>query len=381
MNRLNYFWKAIVIAGVLCAFSFTVFAGALDEELENLQDQMSNERTKAQEAGKQVETVSEQLKILQDHLAAVTAEYEAIKRQLDDTEEQIDKNTEILEEAEKELAKQMKVLDRRIRDVYQNGQISYIDVLFGARDFSDFMTRMDLLKRVIRHDFDLIMKIKGERALILEKRAELERDKASIQALEKAAEEKRKQVEESKARQEEALDKAINDRDTAERAYQELLEASRQVEQMIRQSKYQVGPGSGGAQGGGTSTGSMIWPIHGEITSEYGWRTHPIFGTSKYHSGLDIGGDYGLPVAAADGGVVIYAGWISGYGNAVIIDHGGGLSTLYGHNDSLTVGEGQSVSQGQTIALCGSTGYSTGPHVHFEVRRNGSPVSPWDYLQ
>ena len=126
--------------------------------------------------------------------------------------------------------------------------------------------------------------------------------------------------------------------------------------------------------------GGMIWPLSGPITSEFGWRTHPIFGTTRYHSGIDIGGDYGLPIQAAAAGTVTYAGEISGYGNAVIIDHGGGITTLYGHNDSLVVGEGQVVGQGQVIAWCGSTGNSTGPHCHFEVRENGEPVSPYGYL-
>ena len=124
----------------------------------------------------------------------------------------------------------------------------------------------------------------------------------------------------------------------------------------------------------------MIWPLYGEITSPFGWREHPIYGDARFHSGMDIGGDYGLPIIAAAAGILTYSGWISGYGFPVIIDHGGGISTLYGHNDSLAVGEGQTVSQGQVIAYCGSTGNSTGPHCHFEVRENGEPVDPLGYL-
>lgn len=124
----------------------------------------------------------------------------------------------------------------------------------------------------------------------------------------------------------------------------------------------------------------MIWPLSGPITSEYGWRTHPIYGNARYHSGIDIGGDYGMNIYAADSGTVTYSGWISGYGNTVIIDHGNGVSTLYGHNQSLTVNVGQNISQGDVIAHCGSTGNSTGPHCHFEVRVNGEPTNPYDYL-
>ncbi|WP_110955325.1 murein hydrolase activator EnvC family protein [Anaerosinus massiliensis] len=377
MKNLKRYCTTLTLLCFVGSFSLTVFANSLDNKLNEIQTQMSDQKGKVDDAKKQVDSVSEQLRVLQQDLQTATDEYKAVKKQLNDTEEKIEENKEILAKAEKDLAKRMKILNKRIRDIYENGQISYVDVLFGAKDFNDFMTRMDLLKRVIKHDYDLITKIQSERALILDKKAELERDQATLKELEKAAEEKRKLVEASKEKKEKVLDQAVNDRDTAERAYQELLEASKQVEQMIRQSRYPIS----GGQGSGKSTGSMIWPIDGPITSEYGWRTHPIFGTSKYHSGIDIGGDYGMPVHAADGGVVIYAGWISGYGNAVIIDHGNSVSSLYGHNESLAVSEGQSVSQGQVIAYCGSTGYSTGPHVHFEVRENGSPVSPYNYLR
>lgn len=377
MDNLKRYSVVATALFVLSSFSITVFASSLEDKLSDIQNQMSDQKNKAAEAQQKVESVSDQLRIIQQNLQTVTDEYKSIKNQLNDTEEKIDKNKDVLAKAEEELAARMKILNKRIRDIYENGQISYVDVLFGAKDFNDFMTRMDLLKRIIKHDYDLIIKIQDQRKLILDKKAELERNQAALKELEKAAELKKKEVEENKAKQEKILDKMSNDRDTAERAYQELLEASRQVEQMIRQSRYQVS----GGKGSGKSTGTMIWPISGPITSEFGWRTHPIFGTEKYHSGLDIGGEYGMSVVAADGGVVIYAGWISGYGNAVIIDHGNGVSSLYGHNQSLVVSEGQSVSQGQLIAYCGSTGNSTGPHVHFEVRENGSPVSPYNYLR
>ena len=124
----------------------------------------------------------------------------------------------------------------------------------------------------------------------------------------------------------------------------------------------------------------MSWPCNGPITSPFGYRVHPIFGTTIYHSGIDIGVDYGTPIHAADSGTVIYAGWIDGYGNTVIIDHGNNITTLYGHNSSLAVSDGQSVSKGTVIAYAGSTGNSTGPHCHFEVQVGGSAVDPMGYL-
>lgn len=130
----------------------------------------------------------------------------------------------------------------------------------------------------------------------------------------------------------------------------------------------------------GPGKGDMIWPVKGVITSPFGYRIHPIYGRQILHSGMDIGVDYGTPVKAALDGVVVEADWISGYGNTVIIDHGNGMTTLYGHNERLNVETGQNVKQGDIIAYAGSTGNSTGPHVHFEIRVNGEAVDPALYL-
>src|SRR6185436_17696139 len=133
-------------------------------------------------------------------------------------------------------------------------------------------------------------------------------------------------------------------------------------------------PTSGGSGGGSPSAAGFIWPVNGTLTSGFGWRW------GRMHEGIDIAAPTGTPISAAASGTVIYAGWMGGYGNLVVIDHGNGLATAYGHQSSIAVGSGTYVSQGQTIGYVGSTGHSTGPHVHFEVRVNGSPVDPLGYL-
>ncbi len=361
---------------LLAGGAVPVLADEIEDHQRQLQDikqQMQQHQQKAADAQKKVTSISEQLRVIQVDLDAAMADYNAIKSRRQYTEQQIAINTAILAKAEKSLAERTKILNKRIRDIYENGQVSYLDVLLGATDFNDFTTRADLLKRVLAQDAALIDKVRAERALVVQKKAELERDRAAILELEKAAAAKKSVIETRRNERAAVLDSAVHERDTAERAYQELLETSRRIEQMIRNKK------SGNREEMGAS-GAMSWPISGPITSPYGWRTHPIFGTQRYHSGVDIGADYGDPIRAADGGVVIYADWMGGYGYAVIIDHGGGISTLYGHNNELLVGVGQRVYKGQVIARAGSTGYSTGPHCHFEVRQNGSPVSPMNYL-
>ena len=128
-----------------------------------------------------------------------------------------------------------------------------------------------------------------------------------------------------------------------------------------------------GAGGTGKGTGQMVWPVNGPVTSTFGWRIHPIFKVRKFHTGIDIAAGSGTPIAAADSGAVIFAGWMTGYGNVVVIDHGKGISTLCAHMSSIAVGNGATVARGQTVGAVGTTGYSTGPHLHFEVRVDGQP--------
>ncbi|MCX7781198.1 MAG: peptidoglycan DD-metalloendopeptidase family protein [Negativicutes bacterium] len=342
------------------------------QDLENIQRQIEAVQIKKQQAQQKVDSLAGKLQVIQTELDAALGDYNKIQSQLAYTEQQIETNKQILEKAEKNLAERSRVLNKRIRDIYEHGQVSYIDVLFGATDFVDFTVRMDLLKRVLQQDVALIARVKAERELVLQKKAELERDRAAIVELKKQAEAKKNVIAGRRNEQQMVLDAAVSERDANERAYRELLDTSRRIEQLIRN----IQSGKGGTLG----TGIMIWPASGPITSPFGWRTHPIFGTQRFHSGIDIGADYGDTVVAADGGVVIYADWMGGYGKAVIIDHGGGISTLYAHNSELLAGEGQKVYKGQPIARVGSTGYSTGPHLHFEVRQGGSPVSPMNYL-
>lgn len=379
MMKISGRGKALNLAlSLLISLSVTgtALADDLEDQLADLQRQAEEQQAKTNEASAKVESVSERLRQIQEELRVATAEYKEVKGQLDSVEDKISDNTELLQKTEADLKVKNKKLQQRVRDIYINGQISYVDVLFGAKDFADLMTRMDVLKRIIKHDYDLIMKVKEEKATVENTRAQLEKDKAEAEVLVTDAQAKKAKVEDKESEQQVLLDQAVYDRDTSERMYEEIMAASQEVANMIRRSQMS----SAGYSGAPAGAGGMIWPISGPITSEFGWRTHPIFGTARFHSGLDIGGDYGMPIYAAASGTVIYAGWISGYGNAVIIDHGGGVTTLYGHNDSLNVSEGENVAQGQVIAMCGSTGNSTGPHCHFEVRENGEPVSPYGYL-
>ena len=376
-NRKGYRFLSAILVLLFTALVVTpVLADELEEkqqQLTNIQQQIEAQQRKAEQARRKEQTIAGQLRAIQEELDTAEAEYEAVNDQLENTELHIKSNVELSNRLTKKLEAQTKTLHRRIRDIYKNGQINYLDVLLGAKDFNDFVSRMDILKKILAYDNALIQGTKVDREALRKAKEQLELDRAKIVELRKLAAAKREQVAARRQERRGVLNAATYERETAEQAYRELIETSRQIEQMIKRIQ------SGDKNVGG-STGTMTWPAEGEITSPFGWRVHPIFGTQRLHTGIDIGADYGDAIRAADGGVVIHSDWMGGYGNAVIIDHGNGISTLYAHNSQLLVSEGQTVAKGQTVARCGSTGYSTGPHLHFEVWQNGSPVNPLNYL-
>ena len=348
---------------------------ALEAQLEDLQMRADAQQAETERIQGKIDSVSEQLRVLSMHVSEAEAEYAEVQGALEDTEGRIAENQELLEKTQKELNEKSGLLRKRVRNIYMHGQISYIDVLFGAKSFNDFLTRMDLLTRIIKADYNLLKKVQEDKRVVEKARAALETERKTRIALVRDAASKRAELRSRKREKDDLLERMENDKALSQQAYEEMLAASKEVEKLIQARRYQYrGPAVVGA-------GGLMWPIASdEITSDYGWRAHPITGDSRYHSGVDIGGDYGEPIYAAAAGTVVYAGWISGYGYAVVIDHGGGISTLYGHNEQLNVGEGQNVSQGDVIAYCGSTGNSTGPHCHFEVRENGEPVDPMGYF-
>ena len=377
------------------AIHMPAYADDLDDQVQDLQGQIDSSRLEQENWQQVIEDVSAKLKQIQADLDAANARLQSIQTKQAEINAQIAQTQNEIVKMEAYLKTRQDVLNRRVRAIYMHGQLNYLEVILGATSFSDFANRVELLKRVIRSDYNLILEIQKQKAAIEAKKAQLEEDKRQLYALAAEAEKTRQEIAKKKAEQQKVLDAAKSNKAAAAQMEQDLNAQLASVRNLIQQRLAAAEAARQAAQqqaasddeGGGGSddnyvqgTGAMGWPCSGPITSPFGYRTHPIFGTTIFHAGIDIGVDYGTPIHAADSGVVVYSGWISGYGNAVIIDHGGGISTLYGHNQSLAVSEGQSVSKGSVIAYAGSTGNSTGPHCHFEVDVNGSPVNPMGYL-
>ena len=354
--------RAKIVAAKKHKASLTDQIAALDGSLAAVDGQLARLGDQIDAVGEKLETTREKLGLLREQLRLKRLE---------------------LEKAGKKLALELDYFQQRIVITYKTSDLTYVDVVLESTSFEDLITRMSMVRDFIAGDNDLVGRLQATRDTV-------EREKQAIagreSAVQKAVADLQQQNDElaalraaQAAQQAASLALRKQKNGTLSSVENNLALLERQEDQLLAESNALSGV-INGSSGGGGGTGSLIWPVSGPVTSSFGWRIHPIFGYKKFHTGIDIGAGYGAPIHAADSGTVIYATWMSGYGNVIIIDHGRGISTLYAHQSSLAVGNGARVSRGQTIGYVGSTGFSTGPHLHFEVRLNGNPVDPMAYL-
>jgi murein DD-endopeptidase MepM/ murein hydrolase activator NlpD len=317
-------------------------------------------------------------------IGTVSDRIDALQTQRDSTQRRIDWNAVQLDAARKSLRLHDDLLKRRLVDVYEYGDLTYINALIASRSFSEFVERWEDLRLLIAANERTVRARKAAEARVAAIEAELERTRMELQQEEAAQEEARSQlnsladerrnlVELAAVRRHSVASEVaeIESLSAAEESQLEglILERERELEAQQRAAGIAGGESSGGS-------GAFSWPVTGTITSPFGWRSNPFGGSPEFHQGLDIAAPQGTTVTAAAGGTVIMAQWYGGYGNYILIDHGGGYSTGYGHLSAMYVSSGQSVQRGQAIGAVGSTGQSTGPHLHFEVRIAGKPVDP-----
>lgn len=292
-----------------------------------------------------------------------------------------------LEEAEKRVVEREELLEMRMRTMYTNGFVSYMDVLLSATSFSDFLDRFDAIQTILNSDRDMVESLKKDKALVEEKKAQVETQYAQLETIYQELELQQADLVKKEADKEvliasynenlEVLSETLEEMELISEEQEQLLVSLASKVSKLNAEKNRIkNPYTGGKLG---------MPIKGTIrvTSNFGTRTHPITGKKHTHTGIDFGAPQGTPIYAAEDGVVIVSQLWSGYGNCIIIDHGNGLWTLYGHirNGGLLVDVGDTVEKGDKIAEVGSTGNSTGPHLHFEVRKNEVPVNPGGYLK
>jgi murein DD-endopeptidase MepM/ murein hydrolase activator NlpD len=285
----------------------------------------------------------------------------------------------------------------RFVQIYEKGDLQYLSVLVSSASFSDFVERWEDIKYLIAADQRAIIIRRQAAHRTAEVQTRLERGVFALQDTERDAESEKSKLAALSVERSQLVDIADRRREEVAREVTELEEVSarqesdlenliierqREVEaarQADRRESRQLG--HRGSSAASTGTGQLMWPVAGPITSPFGLRMHPIYHRLILHEGIDIGAPMSTTIKAADAGRIIVAGWVGGYGNYVGIDHGDGISTGYGHCSAIFVSVGQDVQKGQAIAAVGSTGNSTGPHIHFEVRVRGRPVDPMGYLR
>ena len=365
----------LALLPLFAAFGFASEADDKQAELNEVQSQMQKMQERKEKARQKAAAASEGLEEIQSRLNELQAQARELQAKSNALQAKINDNQAKLAKKKAEVEQRKKVYSQRLRQIYINGQVNYLDVLLGAKDFGDFSSRMYLLQKIISSDIAMLQQLQKDEAEIKSRQEQLDAEMKEIKSTKAELEAKRARANKLKEQRSYMLYKAQEEEQQSQSEYERLLAISENITAMLRNME-----SSGGGSSSSGGTGRFMWPCRGEITSYFGWRTHPIFGTTKYHSGMDIAVDYGTPIMAADSGTVIYSGWLGGYGYAVMIDHGSGLVTLYAHNQSLNVYEGQYVTKGTCIAYAGSTGYSTGPHCHFEMRLHGEVTEPLNYL-
>lgn len=277
---------------------------------------------------------------------------------------------------ESQLRERRRRLGGRLRDVYKYGRTGYVEVLFGADDFASFVTRWHLITTITRADAGVIDGYAADVARYRQLQAALAQDQAFLKTLAAQTAARKREIVAQEQAKRSLLERVQTERAAYERVVRELQRNSKDLETLIRRAQLPQGRTPVAAAG---SRFTFAWPARGAFTSGFGYRRHPLFGIRHLHTGVDIAAVWGTPVLAAADGRTIYAGWFGGYGKIVVVDHGDGTSTLYGHLSRILVTSGDAVRRGQPVGRVGSTGYSTGPHLHFEIRLNGLPVDPLSF--
>ena len=367
---------------ILSAFTVTCTVPAFADEVSNLQQQqqqINSEKAGVQsqikefkrektERVKQLNDLNAQMNNVQQTLDNINAEIAA-------TEEQIAYTEMELSNKQRDYDGRMAIFNLRLKEMYQYGDVNFLEVLMQSSSLSDFLTRFEYLKYIANNDKKLLDEVTAMKTSLEEQKKSLDGMKVSLEANKKSQMEKSAELATASQAQQQLVNEINSDLNAQFEILEDLEAESNAIASQIKAIQ---------AKNSGTTSapGAYLWPCPSSktITSNYGYRIHPIQGTRKLHTGMDIGAKTGADVIASAGGTVIMSQYYGGYGNCIIIDHGGGVSTLYAHMSRLIAKNGDTVAAGEPIGKVGSTGNSTGPHLHFEVRINGETKDPKKYV-
>ena len=344
MNLRNKFLILVLIAAVCVAFSpFSYGASSTKQKKKKLKEVQS-----------QKDDISGELEAMEQQIASSQAAINRLENDIEKKEKQLKATEKALNETRKKIEDRKDGLNKRLRNMYKSGTIGYIDVILGSNSVEELVTNVDLVQKIFMNDQEILTELKAQKVEMDEKEAKLQEEKSVLDEQKETRDAEQTKLEAQQAKLQERYD-------TLEKTEERLKAAIQEAQN------------NGGIQYAGAK---WVFPLRSgyTLTSHFGEAR-----SYESHPGVDLAVPTGTPVYAAQSGKVVTAGWYGGYGNAVVIYHGDNVSSVYGHNSSVIVKVGETVKRGQEIAKAGSTGWSTGSHLHFEVRLNGSPISPQPY--
>ncbi len=349
-----------------------IFGGNEQDKLNELNKEITRLQTKLK-AGKAEESkLASQIKNLDKLIKEAEGEIKDLQNEIVQTNNKIAEVEAQLTAKKADIDQQNSEMGARIRAMYKNGDVGILEVLLGSTNITDFLTNLDMTQKIFDNDVEMLEQLEEQHKVLENHQNQLEALRRKLTEKRQTEASKQGQLQVSRGDVSQLKAEVAGDNKTLEKQVDALNdEANALVAEILR------------LQGTGDYVGGILaWPAPASkrVTSEFGYRLHPILKVKKLHTGLDIGVASGSKIVAANAGKVIKAAWNNSYGYMVMVDHGGGIVTLYAHNSQLKVKTGDIVTRGQTIALSGSTGASTGPHLHFEVRVNGEYKNPKSYL-
>jgi murein DD-endopeptidase MepM/ murein hydrolase activator NlpD len=390
MRRFTYM---LLCAVLLAGFPANVYGSLseLEQEKNEANQQLQNTKNQQEFIQSEIARVDREMQQLDDALVKASDELDVVNKSLEDTKARQEQSARELTEAQAERDRQFEMFKDRLRVMYEYGEASYLEVLFQAASIRDFLTRLEVFNNIAKSDQEMVTRLESAEALYAQKVEDDAKIRNLMEDLQFSYEAAIKEYDEALANQKTYIDQLYIDdanyailvameEENARVAYNAWKAADDAEKARIAAEKAAAEEARRNAPI--TYNGIMQWPAPSfiKITDRYGWRNHPVYKRDEFHKGVDIASRSGTDIIAADGGQVILAARNGSYGNCVIIDHGGGISTLYAHASKIHVSVGQTVSKGSVIASIGSTGVSTGPHLHFEVHRNGEHTDPKAYL-
>ena len=349
--------KKIIATITLCSIIFSTQFVYGENEQVDLEKKLTENRDSQLRLDEQIIELNSKIKEIEEKISLTDEEINELDLQIDDIKSEINELENNIKNNKDQLAKRIKVIN-------SNYSMSYIKILLNSSSISDFLNNMYIVKQIVKQDKEILTELDENKQEIEEKKSQIEKKKVEQEDLKLLLE-----------KDNESLN---NDKIEVEKLKAELEKEESELESEIEKIASQSVVVEDGQI---ISSGSWPVPGYSRISSPYGYRIHPIFNTRKMHTGIDIPGPTGTPIVSIDSGKVIFSGTQRGYGKTVMIQHDDGKVTLYAHNNELNVSVGQRVQKGQVISKMGSTGNSTGPHLHFEVRINGNHVNPLPYIK